>query len=173
MESNKYRILKLFFNMPMSKFRVRWLSRFTKLDTKTVMNYLKNFVKEGIVIRKKPRNHYPYYESNRLSKIYRYEKSNIAIKKIIKSKLIEYLEKKLHPEAIVLFGSIQKGTYYKKSDVDLFIKVDYKKVDLSKYEKKIGYKITPLFEQNLKNLSRGLLQNIYNGYVLSGNLKVI
>lgn len=173
MKSNKYRILKLFFNMPMSKFRVRALSRLTKLDTKTVMNYLKNFVKEGIIIRKKSIKHYPYYEAKRLSKVYRYEKSNVIIKKIIKSKLIEYLEKKLHPEVIVLFGSIQKGTYHKKSDIDLFIKVNYKKVDLSKYERKIGYKITPLFEQNLKNLSRGLLQNIYNGYVLSGNLKVI
>lgn len=170
---NKNKILNLFFTRPMSKFHIRELSRITKLDTKTVMNYLKNFVKEEIIIRKKTKHSYPYYEANRLSRIYRYEKSNIIIKKIIKSKLIKYLEKQLHPEVIVLFGSIQKGTYHKKSDIDLFIKTKYKRIDFNKYEKKIKYKINPLFEQNLKKLSKGLLQNIYNGYILSGSLEVI
>lgn len=170
---NKEKIMNLFFINPMSKFHVRELSRMTKFDTKTVMNYLKNFVIDGMIVRRKMKNKYPYYEANRLSKVYRYEKSNFVIKKIVKSKLIEYLEKKLCPEVIVLFGSIQKGTYHKKSDVDLFIKSKHKRIDFSKYERKIGYKITPLFEENLKKLSKGLLQNIYNGYVLSGSLKVV
>ncbi len=169
----KNKLQNLFFINPMSKFHVRELSRITKLDTKTVMKYLKELVKEEIIIKRKIKHKYPYYEANRSSYIYRYEKSNLIIKKTIKSKLIEYLNKQLHPQVIVLFGSMQKGTYHKKSDIDLFIKTKYKKIDFNKYEKKIGYKINPLFEQNLKKLSKGLLQNIYNGYILSGNLKVI
>jgi len=94
------------------------------------------------------------------------------IDKIIQSQLIEYLEEKINPELIVLFGSIQKGTYRKESDIDLFIKSDERKVDLSTFEKKLGHKITLFFEKDFKKLSTGLLSNIINGYVLSGTIEV-
>ena len=166
------RILHLLFNRPMFKFHIRKLSKETGLDTKTVMGYLRKFIKEDIVIRKKERDHHPYYEANRLSRIYRCKKSNFMIENITKSGLIEYLEEKIHPELIILFGSMQKGTYYRGSDIDLFIKADKIKIDLSKFEKKLGHKINLFFEKDFKKLSKGLLQNIYNGHVFSGNIEV-
>jgi len=162
----------MLFENPMSKFHVRQISREAKLDTKTVMSYLKKFTKEDIVVKRKERHHHTYYEANRLSQLYRYKKSSVMIEKIIKSGLVEYLEKNTNPDLIVLFGSMQKGTYHEGSDIDLFIKADEKKINLEKFENRLGHKISLFFEKDTKELSKGLLQNIYNGYVLKGTIEV-
>lgn len=166
-------LLQQFFYRPMSKFGVRELSRKTHLDTKTVMKYLKRLVKQKIVVKYVRKGSFPYYESNRLSPMYRFEKSHLLIRKIIRSNLITFLEQELKPKAIVLFGSVVKGTYHEKSDVDIFIHGKYSKIYLHKYEHKLGHKINLLFEPDLKQLSLGLLENIYNGEKLSGKLEVI
>lgn len=166
------RLLDLFFQKPMSKFHVRELGRLTNLDTKTVMKYLKDFVRKCLVIRKKEKKGFPFYEANRLSPLYRYKKSQLMIEKIYESDLIPFLEKELKPKVLILFGSIQKGTYHEKSDVDIFVQAKQKKIDLSKFEKKLKHKIVLFFEEDPKNLTKGLLQNIYNGYVLSGQLEL-
>ena len=166
-------LLRQFFNKPMSKFGVRELSRQTDLDTKTIMKYLKDFINKRLVIKGTPKGTFPYYEANRLSPIYKFEKSHVLIRKIIESSLINFLEQKLQPKAIVLFGSIAKGTYHEKSDIDIFIHGKYCKVDLGKYEQKLKHKIRLLFEEDLKQLSPGLLENIYNGEILSGKLGVL
>lgn len=162
-----------FFLNPMTQFGVRELARITKLDTKTVMKYLQELVQRKIVIKRKEKGKYPYYEANRLSYMYRHEKSEALVKKILASGLIEYLEKELNPKAIVLFGSVQKGTYHRESDVDIFIQAEYKQLDLSKFNKKIGHRVQLFFEKDLKKISKGLLENIYNGLVLVGKLGVI
>jgi len=87
--------------------------------------------------------------------------------------VIEYLEKKLSPKVIVLFGSVRDGVYHKKSDVDIFVQTDYKRLNLSRFDQKIGHDINLFFEKNPKKLSRGLLHNIYNGLVLAGALEVL
>lgn len=163
-------LLNLFFYQPMTRFGVRNLGRESKLDTKTVMKYLDGFRREGLIVRHKPKGSYPYFEANRLSVRYRFEKSHVLIKKIISSGLVEYLEKHLNPKTIVLFGSVKKGTYHEKSDVDIFIQAPSKRVDLSRFETRLGHKISLFFDENPKKLTPGLLQNIYNGEVLSGNL---
>ncbi|MCK4588829.1 MAG: nucleotidyltransferase domain-containing protein [Nanoarchaeota archaeon] len=168
----EYKLLELFFKKPMSRFHVRELSRKTKLDTKTVMKYLKDFVKRKLIVRKKEKKGFPFYEANRLSSLYRYEKSHVVIEKIYESSLIEFLEEKLDPKAIILFGSMQKGTYHDKSDVDIFVQSEYKRLDLSKFERILKHKVKLFFEEKPKNLTRGLLQNIYNGFLLSGQLDV-
>ena len=107
---SEYKLLDLFFKQPMSRFHVRELSRLTLLDTKTVMKYLKDLIKRKLILRKKEKKGFPFYEANRLSPLYRYEKSHIMIEKIYQSSLINFLEKELNPKVIILFGSIQKGT---------------------------------------------------------------
>ena len=162
---------KTFFLNPMAHYGVRKLARITKLDTKTVMKYLQELVQRKIVIKRKEKGKYPFYEANRLSYIYRHEKSEVLVKKILESGVIELLEE-LSPKAIVLFGSVQKGTYHKDSDIDIFVQEEYKKLNLSKFNRKIGHQVQLLFEKDLKNLSPGLLENIYNGLVLAGKLEV-
>ena len=162
-----------FFLNPMAKYGVRELARITRLDTKTVMKYLKELVKERIILKRKEKGKYAYYEANRLSRIYRHEKSEAIVKKVFASGLIDFLEKNISPEAIVLFGSVQKGTYHKESDVDLFVQAEYRSLNLGKFNARIGHKVQLIFEKDLTKLSEGLLENIYNGVVLAGKLVVI
>ncbi len=166
-------LLEQFFLNPMTEFGVRKLGRMTNMDTKTVMKYLKEFSKRGVVVKKEEKGKHNYYEADRLSRIYRHEKSELLIKRILESGLLEFLEQELKPKAIVLFGSVQKGTYHTESDIDLFIQADYKKLDLKVCNKKLGHEIKLFFEKDLGKLSKGLLENIYNGLVLSGNLEAI
>ncbi|MBS3123844.1 nucleotidyltransferase domain-containing protein [Candidatus Woesearchaeota archaeon] len=162
-----------FYLHPMAQYGVRELSKITQTDTKTVLKYLKELIKQKIVIRNHQKGKYPYYEANRISNLYRHEKSELIIKKILESGLIEFLEKHLSPKTIVLFGSVQKGTYHQESDVDIFVQTKYKNIDIYSFNKKLGHPIQLFFEENLSALSAGLLENIYNGLVLSGKLEVV
>src|SRR3989338_1344247 len=169
--SMKEAVQQQFFYYPMTQFGVRELARRTNLDTKTVLKYLKDLVRRKVVLKKKEEGTYPHYEANRLSLLYRHEKSEVLVKKILESGVVEWLNQSLKPKAIVLFGSVQKGTYHESSDVDLFVQADYKKLDLERFNIKIGHPIQLFFEKDLKNLSRGMLENIYNGLVLGGRLE--
>jgi len=170
---NEEKVLSLFFYRPMSQFGVRELSRETNLDTKTVMKYLNEFVNRKIVIKQHKKGSFPYFEANRLSLTYRFTKGHILLTKIVESGLIQFIEEKCKPKVIVLFGSVAKGTYHEKSDIDLFVQAEDKRIDLSNFERKLGHEISLFFEADFKNLTRGLLANIYNGEVLSGRLEVL
>jgi len=172
MNSPAGQLAQEFFYKPMDRFGVRELSRLTKLDTKTVMKYLANLVHEGIVVKHKPKGGFVFFEANRLSSRYRFEKSYSLVRRVLFSGLIEFIEQEVNPKSIILFGSAKKGTYHEKSDIDLFVQSTQRRLELSRFERKIGHKINILFEENLQNLTPGLLQNIYNGELLSGNLEV-
>ncbi len=165
-------LLGQFFYDPMGKFGVRELSRLTHLDTKTVMKYLRHFVKMKVIIKKIEKGKFPYYEANRLSKVYRIVKSNALVNRIAESGLIDFLEKELKPKAIVLFGSVQKGTYIKNSDIDFFIQGPEKKINLEKFEHELKHEVQLFFEVDLNNLSDGLRGNIIDGNTLSGALEL-
>jgi len=165
-------ILDYFIYNPMKKFGIRELSRISNKNTKTIMKYLKELIKKKVIKKVKKNHSYPYYESNRLSNAYKLKKSNLLLNKIAEIELIDYLEKELHPKAIVLFGSVQKGTYTKNSDIDIFIQGKEKKINLSRFEKNLKHKINLFFKENLNKLSEGLKHNIINGYTLSGGLQL-
>lgn len=166
-------ILQQFFYHPMHQFGVRELSRLTGLDTKTVMKYLVKLVEEGILLKQVKLHKFPKYEANRLSKLYRFEKAQQLTRKIIQSGVAEFLQEQLTPKAIVLFGSIAKGTYHEQSDIDLFIHGPKKRIDLSSFDNLLGHDISLLFEEDLTQFSKGLLINIANGITLSGILEVV
>src|SRR4030067_2484813 len=105
MTVNISNLLYLFFQNPVAKFYIRQLSRELGINTKTVMKYLNDYARQGIIRKVKRKKHYPYYQANKLSRIYRFEKSQFMIRKIIYGGLVEYLEKKTKAKAIILFGS--------------------------------------------------------------------
>lgn len=162
-----------FFLNPMKQFGVRELGRITDSDTKTVMKYLRGLRKRKLIVKHQEEGTYPKYEANRQSLLFRHEKSEYLVKKVLESGLIEFLEDECQPKVIVLFGSVQKGTYHQDSDIDLFVQAKEEKINLHIFEKKIGYPIQLFFEDHLQKLSKGLLGNIYNGSVLSGKLEVL
>ena len=76
------------------------------------------------------------------------------------------------PDVIILFGSVSKGEDIKESDLDLFVLSDKEKIDLSLFEKKLNKKINIFFDNNFNKLSKELRNNIINGVILKGYLKV-
>ena len=76
------------------------------------------------------------------------------------------------PQVIILFGSASKGEDLKESDIDLFIQSKEVKINLKPYENKLNKKINIFFNENFNNLSEELKDNIINGTILKGYLKV-
>lgn len=86
--------------------------------------------------------------------------------------LLDYLSENLMPDCIILFGSASKGEDMKDSDIDLFIQSKEKKVKLDKFEKKLNRKINIFYCERYEDLSKELKNNIINGIILKGYLRV-
>ena len=170
-KNNTYRILELFIEFPTKDFSVRGLARELKLSHATVIKYIADLEKLGF-IKKKEATLYPTYFANTESQKYKFYKKNWLVFKITESGIIDYIQKETLPTSIILFGSGAKATFTDKSDIDIFVEANETKLDLSKYEKKLNRKINSLFEQNINYLSKELRNNIINGVVLYGFIKI-
>ncbi len=170
-KNNTYKILELFIKFPTKDFSLRGLARELKLSHATILNYINELQKLGF-IKKKEVTLYPTYFANTENQKYKFYKKNWLIFKITESGLIDYIQKEALPSSIILFGSGAKATFTEKSDIDLFVESNEAKLNLTKYEKKLNHKINLLFEQNINNLSKELRNNILNGVVLYGFIKI-
>ena len=170
-KNNTYRILELFIEFPTKDFSVRGLARELKLSHATILNYINDLQKLSL-IKKKDATLYPTYFANTESQTYKLYNRNWIIFKIIKSGLIDHMQQESLPSSIILFGSGAKATFTEKNDIDIFIEANKTKLDLTKYEKKLNHKINLLFKQNINNLSKELRNNIINGIVLYGFIKI-
>ena len=170
-ENNIYKILELFIEYPNKDFSVRGIARQLKLSHATVLKYIVDLEKL-ILIKKKEATLYPTYFANTESQKYKFYKKNWLIFKITESGIIDYIQKEALPTSIILFGSGIKATFTEKSDIDIFVESNETKLGLTKYEKKLNRKINLLFEQNINNLSKELRNNIINGVILYGFIKI-
>lgn len=168
---NKYKLLKVFFLNPTDSMRLREISRMANLSPPSVMQYLKDFEKQGLVKKYIKRN-IPFYQAERDSEDFKAYSRIGMLFELQDSGLIGHLWEKLAPEAIILFGSCAKGESTEESDIDIFIIGKERKLDLKSYEKKIGRNIHLLFEENPKDISKELINNLINGIVLKGYLKI-
>lgn len=170
-KNTPYKILELFMEDSGRDFSVRGIARLLKISHATVLNHL-GALKHLDLIRKKSSQIYPlYYANTESAKLKFYKKSGISFK-ILESGLIEHLRKETAPASIILFGSCAKGTYTNKSDIDIFVEAPNTKVDISKFEKKLKRTINILFEAKIGGLSAELRNNILNGIVLDGFIRL-
>ena len=171
LQKNKLKIMNLFFEEPVRNFHLREISRLTKIAVTSVRNYLNELVKESL-IKIDNKTIYPSYIANSENRMFNIYKQQTMLIKLFKSELIDHLEDELLPTCIVLFGSVKKGEYDKESDIDIFVQCDRKELNLNKFEGKLNHNINLLFNSNPSKLSKELFNNIANGIVLSGYLKV-
>lgn len=172
---NKWRVLKVFFDNPLPEggFQLREISRKVKIAPVSVKNYLKELEKEGLIKKSEHRTRkFPVYFANRDSEDFKFYKKIDIIYDIKNSGLLRFIQDKFMPDVIVLFGSAAKGEDIEGSDVDLFLQCREKKLDLNKFEKAINRKINLFFNENFNSLSKELRNNIINGIILYGYLKV-
>src|SRR3989338_3113379 len=106
------KILWLLFEHPGKKFTIRQIASKTGIPPSSVQRYVKEVRKEGLVA-----------SDNRAasSQYAKFIKTAFMIDKLFQSGLIEYLDKKLSPSAVIVFGSARKGEYDSESDIDLFV----------------------------------------------------
>ncbi len=168
---NRYKLLKLFLDNPTESFRLRELSRLSKISPPSVMNYLAEFEKQGL-IKKYEKRKVPYYQAIRDNEDFKQYKKLSILFELHKSGLIDYLWDELVPEVIILFGSFSLGEDTETSDIDLFVQASEKKLNLGKYEKMLGKEINIFYESKFSRLSKELKNNIINGTKLKGYLKV-
>lgn len=173
-KDNATKVLEVFFDNPVpddAGFQLREICRKIELAPKSVKNYLEILEKNNLIFKRKNRvQGYPVYYANRDDDYFKFLKKLNILKRIKESGLIDYIENNCKPDVIFLFGSASRGEDIEKSDIDLFIQCNEKKLNLKKYEKELHRKINPFFEKDFDKLSKELKLNIINGIKLRGYL---
>ena len=172
-EYNRWKVLQIFFDDPETDFQLREISRKINLATTSAKLHLEALSKQGLVATKTHRvQKYPLYAANREAERFRFFKKINTVIMISESGLLDYLADNCTPDTIVLFGSASKGEDIKDSDIDLFLNCPERKLDLKVFEKALNRKIGIFFSEDFGKLSKELKNNIINGIVLRGYLRV-
>lgn len=159
-----------FFEDCYRRISVREYARLMKISPPTASKRLLLYGKEGLLLMERDRNYIFYYvnKSNKdfidLSRIYW---------RLRLGDFIEFLEKNLVGPTIILFGSLSKAEVNENSDIDFCIIGSKKEIDVKKFESKLGRKIQLFFFKSLEDSENNeLTNNILNGYVLSGRIRL-
>lgn len=162
--------LKLFFEDNYKRINVREYSRIMKISPPTASKILFEYHKQELLLIEKDRN-YLFYYADRNSKIFT-DLSRIYWKLKLGS-LVNYLNKNLTSPTIILFGSLSKAEAKIDSDIDICI-LDHKKdFDIAKFESNLKRKVQLFFFITLEDIkNKELKNNIINGYILEGRLKL-
>ena len=162
--------LKPFFEDCYRRISVREYSRLIKVSPPTASQLLSKYKKEGLLQSEKDCNYLYYFphETNStfidLSRIY--WKNKLA-------EVTEHLNKYLLDPTIILFGSLAKAESKLDSDIDLCIIGHKKEIDFSPFEKKLKRNIQTFFFTSISQIeNKELANNIVNGYILKGRIKL-
>jgi len=174
---NIYKVVEVFLNDAIRGYRLREISRLIKLGLPSVVNYVKYLEKNNLVIQKNIHGSKLYFAERENRKFKLYKKFH-TINLLFDTGIVDYLEKELDYPTITLYGSHALGEDIKESDIDLILITPIKKeLKLDKFEKMLNKKIhffiynRKEFEK-LKKQNKELLNNILNGVIISGYLKV-
>lgn len=153
--------LEPFFNDTYREISVREYAREMKISPPTASKELKALANEGLLHFHK-RGIYFYFRANKemflfkqLAKLYWYS---------VLQPITEKLWEEIAHQRIILFGSLSKAENSLSSDIDLFLNVQERKIDLSLIEKRTQRKVQLHFINELKN--KNLKKNIDEGIII-------
>ena len=162
--------LKPFIEDCYRRINVREYSRLMKVSPPTASKILSEFNKEELLLIEKDRNYIFYYANKNnkmfidLSRIY----WNLRL-----GNLVNFLNKNLTNPAIVLFGSLSKAETKNDSDIDICIIGHKKELNIKNFEDSLKRKIQLFFFSSIEDIkNKELANNIINGYILNGRLKL-
>src|SRR3989344_4592459 len=171
--SSIFKTMEVFFISPSREFTLKDISRNSKLAHTSSKSNLNKLVRLGLIskrIEKKGKRFFPLYKAERNKQFILHKRlHNLAA--ILESGLVEYLEDKLMPKCIVLFGSYQRGEDLEDSDIDLFIEASPQKLNLNHFNKKLRRNLELHFQEHFLSYSSELKNNIINGSLLRGFLE--
>jgi predicted nucleotidyltransferase len=158
-------ILRLFFENPGTGYHLRRIARLTKTPKTTVSRELRALIKESI-IQKEHGDPYDTYRATTRSALYTFYKQQAILERIIRSGIIDHIEKTTLPRTIILFGSAARGDYTKESDIDLFVEAEEQEINLSGF--KLGHQVNLFFSEDIWSVTNDLRANILTGTTLYG-----
>ncbi len=171
-KNNRYKLLKVFLENALEEFGLRELSRESEISPASVLNYLREFEKENLIVKHEKKGVPVYIAERDSEKFILYKKLSIMYE-LEESGLIEYLWQEICPEVIILYGSYAKGESIESSDIDIFVIGKEKKTDVSKFEDILGKEVHLMFDNDVKNIPKELKNNLINGIILRGYFKAI
>ena len=153
--------LRLFFEDVYREISVREFAKKVKISPPTASKLLKEYVDEGLLISNK-RGIYIYFRANREGYLFR------QLARLYWFSVIYPLTKTIHEEIsykrIVLFGSLIKAENTLKSDVDLYLEAEERKIDVANIQKLLKREIQLHFMNSMRNMN--LKKNIEEGVII-------
>lgn len=173
--SKEENVLKLILeNSPLKEWHFEEIVREAKVTKLVANKWLKKYVANGLLSHIKEKHKFPYFTAGSNNPSYYSLKRISALEQLSKSGLIAKLLSIKTAKAVIIFGSIIKGDWYKGSDIDIFIFGDVSDFDKNIYELKLHKKIElHVFKdrKEIEEIKTGLIKNIINGYVLKGQIQ--
>lgn len=164
------KILREFFENPELEISVRELSRRTDISPAWISRNIDVISdKEFLKVRENK-------TSNKISSGEKFEelKEVYNLGAIKESGVVKYLEEELRPDALILFGSYERGEDRKGSDIDIaVINGREKNLDLGEFEKKLDRDIELQFIQEPRESDENFRNSLANGKTLSGFAELI
>ena len=173
-KSSTVKTLEIFFLRPTEEHYLMDISKNIRLAHTSVRKQLDILVGAGLItqtVKKRGKRKYPTYKANTDNPNFKKYKIVYNLNALFESGLIEFIEKKITPNSIVVFGSYRRGEDVEESDIDLFVEANKEMVDVSTFEKKLKRKIEIHFNRNFSNYPKELKNNIINGIVIHGFLE--
>ncbi|MBN2053145.1 nucleotidyltransferase domain-containing protein [Candidatus Woesearchaeota archaeon] len=169
--SKENKLLELFFNYPSKQWHFSELSEKTGLADSKLNKWLHRFLKEKLILRKKPEKKMPHYISNFHHPHCQSRKKLFAMAKLYESGLMDHLNSLQKPKAIIIFGSFVHWDWNDQSDIDLFIYGDDSELAPWDCERKLGRELQFFICKDKKELSKlgpGLVRNMLQGLLVQG-----
>ncbi|MDP3027556.1 MAG: nucleotidyltransferase domain-containing protein [Nanoarchaeota archaeon] len=152
------------------RINIREYSRLMKISPPTASKILSEFNKERLLLIEKDRN-YIFYYANKNNKIF-VDLSRIYWNLKLNN-LVGFLNKNLTNPTIILFGSLSKAETKNDSDIDICIIGHKKELDIKNFEDKLERKMQLFFFSSIEDIkNKELANNIINGYILEGRLRL-
>ena len=157
--------LEIFFQEPTNLHFIKEISKKINIAPTSIRNNIKKLLEENLIIPKKS-NPFNGYISNRNNQKFIFLKRVYNLYSL--EEITQYIEKNIFPKLCVIFGSYSLGEDIETSDIDIIIISKSKKIDLSKFEKKLKREINVIIVDKLNKLEKPILNKAYNGFVLCG-----
>lgn len=166
--------LSVFFLSPTKYHYLMDISRIVGIAHTSVKQNLITLMKLGLIaesFEKRGKRKFPLYKARQESKLFQQYKMLYNLRMLLESKVIDFIEEKISPKAIVIFGSYRWGEDIENSDIDIFVECKEERVQLQKFEQKLGRKIEIHFNEKFASYSKELKNNLINGIVVRGFLE--
>lgn len=171
--SKEENTLELFFEEPTKHWHFTEIQQKINIADNKVSRWLKKFMNQKLIIKTKPKNKMPYYTSNYENPEYQNRKRIYALKKLHETGFLNHLLTLQKAKTIIIFGSLTRWDWHKKSDVDLFIYGEDDELEQGKYEQILKREIQVFTFKNfneLKKINKELMKNIIKGDLIKGDL---